>query len=686
MKRSKPCRTAFAIVTLAALAAAGWVACRPRKDADPAFDPKRGGLRPRESMAHMRLAPGFAVSLFASEPEVRQPVAMNWDDRGRMWVVEYLQYPEPAGLRAIEWDRYFRTKYDRVPEPPPRGPRGADRIKILEDTDGDGRADRVKVFVDGLNLASGVAVGYGGVFVAQAPYLLFYPDRNGDDKPDGPPEVLLEGFGMEDAHAVVNSLTWGPDGWQGIWCFHPRTREFELFAEGGGNTWSFDWDADGNLLCGTNFSNYAMLHMVQGGYYVKTFEKHGPLSNPYALGYFPHCEHRGPFKGLHVTIGGLTYQADAYPESFRGKHIAASILTNAVYWYDVERNGSTFATRHVGDLLVSDDPWFRPVDLTTGPDGAVYVADWYDIRATHNNTREDTWDKTSGRIYRIDYPRTRPARRKKLRLSEESSTELVARLEHPNEWFHREARRILAERRDPSLIPFLRQAVFRATTDHLALEYLWTLYTTGGFDDATAAGLLRHASAPVRTWTVRFLGDARRVSPGIAAELAALAAREPGVAVRSQLAATARRLPDTTALEILKPLLLRNEDASDPHIPLLVWWGLERHIPAKREELVRLLASPEAWRSDLVRRHLEERLARRLASSAAPEDLEGCGRLLDSAPDAEAADSVCRGMELGFAGVSFEQSPAPLGAPLARLWSRRAPSPTLVRLAARLGN
>ena len=119
MKRSKPCRTAFAIVTLAALAAAGWVACRPRKDADPAFDPKRGGLRPRESMAHMRLAPGFAVSLFASEPEVRQPVAMNWDDRGRMWVVEYLQYPFPAGLKMLSHDSVWRAVYDKVPPPPP---------------------------------------------------------------------------------------------------------------------------------------------------------------------------------------------------------------------------------------------------------------------------------------------------------------------------------------------------------------------------------------------------------------------------------------------------------------------------------------------------------------------------------------------------------------------------------------
>src|SRR2546423_13067459 len=141
-----------------------------------------------------------------------------------------------------------------MPEPAPRGPKGADRITICEETDGDGKADRFKDFLSDLNLCSGMALGHGGVFVMQPPYLLFYADRNHDDKPDGDPQVLLSGFGMNDAHALANSLTWGPDGWlygaegstvtsnvrgvefqQGIWRYHPLTHEFELFAEGGGN-------------------------------------------------------------------------------------------------------------------------------------------------------------------------------------------------------------------------------------------------------------------------------------------------------------------------------------------------------------------------------------------------------------------------------------------------------------------
>ncbi len=173
----------------------------------------QSALAPDEAQRHFRVADGLAVKLFAAEPLVRQPVTMTFDDRGRLWVIQYLQYPTPAGLKPVEVDQYLRTKYDRRPEPPPKGPHGADRITILEDTDGDGRADRAKDFVTGLNLASALAIGNGGVYVGQAPYLLFYPDRNGDDVPDGDPEVLLTGFGMEDAHAVVNSLVWGPDGW-----------------------------------------------------------------------------------------------------------------------------------------------------------------------------------------------------------------------------------------------------------------------------------------------------------------------------------------------------------------------------------------------------------------------------------------------------------------------------------------
>src|SRR5688572_18326573 len=220
------------------------------------------GFAPPAALERMTPASGFKASLVAHEPMMAQPVCIEFDFRGRLWVVQYLQYPNPAGLKRVQVDRYSRTVYDRVPEPPPKGPKGADRITILEDVDGDGRADRAKDFVKDLNLASGIAFGHGGVFVLQVPYLLFYPDRDGDDVPDGEPQVLLKGFGMQDAHAVANSLTWGPDGWlygcqgstvssevrgvafeQGVWRYHPITHRFELFCDGGGNAWGLDFDA-----------------------------------------------------------------------------------------------------------------------------------------------------------------------------------------------------------------------------------------------------------------------------------------------------------------------------------------------------------------------------------------------------------------------------------------------------------
>src|SRR5581483_9387513 len=146
-------------------------------------------LSPEEAVKRMKVADGFAVKVVAAEPMVRQPVSISFDDGGRVWVVQYLQYPAPAGLKAVKVDQYLRTVYDRVPEPPPKGPKGADRITILSDPDEHGRYRKAKDFVTGLNLATGMAIGHGGVFVVQPPYLLFYPDKNGDDVPDGDPQV-----------------------------------------------------------------------------------------------------------------------------------------------------------------------------------------------------------------------------------------------------------------------------------------------------------------------------------------------------------------------------------------------------------------------------------------------------------------------------------------------------------------
>ncbi|HEV3121142.1 MAG TPA: PVC-type heme-binding CxxCH protein [Isosphaeraceae bacterium] len=538
----------------------------------------------------MKVPDGFTVRLFASEPMVRQPVAACFDERGRMWVIEYLQYPNPAGLKPVSVDQYLRTEYDHVPPPPPQGPRGADRIKILEDTDGDGQADKCTTFVEGLNLASGLAVGHGGLFVGQAPYLLFYPDRNKDDRPDSDPEVLLTGFGLQDAHATVNSLMWGPDGWlygaqgstvtahingvefqQGIWRYHPRTKRFELFAEGGGNTWGLDFDRQGNAF-GSSNGNFVAFHMVQGGYYWKGFAKHGPLHNPNTFGYFNCLDYLPPRLGGHVTPGGIIYKGDSFPEEFRGAFIGGNLLSNAVYWHKLARKGSTFTARHGGTLIAANDSWFRPIDLLTGPDGSVFVVDWYDKRASHLDPR-DNWDRSNGRIYKVVHDGTPSV--EPFDLAKRSSRELVEMRTRPNDWWPDRARRLLAERQDPTVIPHLRELLQADRDEELALRDLWALDVSGGLDDETANALLDHPVPAVRRWTIRRLGDDHRSSDVWRAKLVNLASQEPDVMVRSQLASSCQRWDSGDALAILERLVLRSEDTTDPHIPLLLWWALE---------------------------------------------------------------------------------------------------------------
>jgi putative membrane-bound dehydrogenase-like protein len=662
-----------------------------------------GGLTPDEAVKRMVVPEGFHVEVFASEPMVRQPVTASFDERGRLWVVEYLQYPNPAGLNPVTVDQYLRTEYDRMPEPPPRGPRGADRIKILEDTDGDGRADKATVFVDGLNLASALAVGHGGVFVGQAPYLLFYPDKDHDDRPDGDPEVLLTGFGLQDAHATVNSMTWGPDGWlygvqgstvtakirgiefqQGVWRYHPRTRQFELFAEGGGNTWGLDFDAAGHAFTSSNGA-YITFHMVQGGYYVKGFAKHGPLHNPHAYGYFGPVHYRGTKQGGHVTPGGIIDKGDALPAPFRGAFIGGNLLSNAVYWHVLERDGSTFAGRHGGTLIDARDPWFRPIDLLAGPDAAVYVVDWYDKRAAHLDPR-DTWDRSNGRIYRVVYGKRRDVA--PFDLAKCTSAELVALRTSPNDWFPAEARRILAERRDPVIVPALKNLLKSDRDETLALRDLWALYVSGGLDDHTALALLGHPVAAVRRWTIRLLADDRRMSPDLRAMLVTLASVEPDATVRSQLASSCQRWESADVLPILGRLVQRSDDRNDPHIPSLIWWAFESQLRRDRAAVIELLSVSETQRAPIVADVVLERVARVLASDSTDSAFAACARLLAVAPGESQVARLLAGMEKGLEGRRLARIPPPLVEKWSQLWNASQPAPSLVliRLGARMGS
>ena len=610
---------------------------------------------------------------------------MNWDERGRLWVMQYLQYPYPEGLTMVSRDRYWRAVYDKLPEPPPRGVRGADKITIHEDTNGDGVLDSHKVFLDGLNIASSFAKGRGGVWVLNPPYLLFYPDSDNDDIPDGDPVVHLQGFGFEDTHSVANSLRWGPDGWlyagqgstvsgnifrpgldkpeqaiasmgQLIWRYQPERRKYEIFAEGGGNTFGVEFDDKGRVFSGHNGGDTRGFHYVQGGYYQKGFAKHGPLSNPYSFGYFPHMKHHSVPRFTHNFV---IYEGAALPDQYNGKLFGIEPLQGQVVQSDLFADTSTFATKDIDRPVLSTDKWFRPVDIKVGPDGAIYLADMYEPQISHREHFSGQIDKTNGRVYRLQAKGTQPI--KSSSVGALSAAELVETLKHPNKWFRQQALVVIGDRKDATLIPGLKKGL--ASGDpQLALECLWALNLCGGFDETLASETLAHDDPYIRMWTVRLLCDDFEVSDDIAQQLAKLAATEPYVEVRSQLASSARRLPAAQGLPIVRQLLARSEDVDDVHLPLLLWWAIEAKADSDNEAVVALFSEADVWDLPIVRKHLLSRVMRRYAASGSRQDLLACAKLLRMAPEKDSSAELMKGFEEAFQGRSLAALPDELAA------------------------
>ncbi|WP_422080374.1 PVC-type heme-binding CxxCH protein [Ulvibacterium sp.] len=646
-------------------------------------------ISPQEALKKFDIAEDLQIELVLSEPRIHQPVDISFDHRGRLWVVQYNQYPYPEGVKVTDIDRHNRTVFNKIPKPPPEGVKGADRITIFEDTDKDGLYDKSIDAITGLNITTGVALGRKRIWVLTPPYLVAYPDSDDDGLPDGKPKVHLEGFGLEDTHAVANNLRWGPDGWlygaqgstttanvnsevsknvyfsgQGIWRYHPETKVFEIFAEGGGNTFDVEFDAKGRVYSGDNGTARGFYYK-QGGYYQKNWGKHGALTNPYAFGFLPGMELEG--EKFRFTHAWIKYEEATLPKRYQGKIWAINPLHNFVRLTRMEEKGSSFLCIDEEKILESADHWFRPVDIKSGPDGAVYIADWNDSRMSHVDPR-DTWSKTTGRIYKLrgNGKWTAPS----FDLSTLTNSELVQLLSDKNKWFRQEALRQFGDRKDSSVIPEL-ETLFRShASGQTSLEALWAIHLTGGFSEKITLEAMDHTDPHVRLWAIRLIGDTNQASNSIARKLREMALSESHLEVLGQLASTAKRLPQEVAVPIIAGLLENGINQEDIENQMFTWWALESKTETGRKSVLELFNKKEIWDKPLVKDVVLERLIQRYALKGGNENYTSCIALLNLAPSDAHAKILFTGLQEGLRGRDPFEIPTDLAQMIQKYQSR----------------
>lgn len=534
-----------------------------------------------EAAKLMRVPEGFQVSLFAGEPHVRQPIGFCIDDRGRLWVAENYSYPS--------WSA-----------------EGRDRVLIFEDVDGDGAFDRSTVFYDRLNYVTGIETGFGGTWILSVPSLLFIPDRDRDDKPDGPPEVVFDGFGREGVHNIGNGFTWGPDGWLygghgatshsrvgppgapdaervqfngGVFRIHPTRHVFEEFAEGTVNPWGVAFNEVGQAFV-SNCVLPHLFHVIQGGHYprrqesprnrhtygrIETIADHlhwvgkewnksgGGKAEQIAAG------------GGHAHSGAMIYLGDSFPEGWRGMMFMVNIHGKRVNSDILDRKGSGYVARHGKDFLQTPEPSFMGLLLQYGPDGSVFVSDWSDQGECHTKKP----NTSNGRIYKISYGRPVAPRVDIASLSDEKLVELQ---DHKNDWHASHARRVLQERQPKAVHDALWGRAQGKASVTRRLRALWALHAAGGLDEPKLLGLMSDPEEHVRAWAIQLELEDRRASDAVLARLREL---DPSPVVRLYIASACQRLPLEQRWEILQRLAGRPEDVDDPNLPLMIWYAAE---------------------------------------------------------------------------------------------------------------
>ena len=664
-------------VTLVALMATIFCTTQSTAEETPILRNTEAGEPPTaaETVDRIQVPEGFQVTLFAGEPDVQQPIAITTDERGRLWVAENYTYAErPLG---------FDTKLH-------------DRIIILEDTNHDGRFDVRKVFIDDVQKLTSVEVGMGGVWVLCAPQLLFIPDRNRDDIPDGPAEVVLDGWDEGSVrHNIVNGLRWGPDGWLygrhgilatsfvgqpgaspsqrrklncSIWRYHPTRELFEVVADGTTNSWGFDYDEHGQMFFINTVIGH-LWHLVPGAHFRRMY---GADFNPYVYELIDQCaDHfhwdtgevwREVRKGVsdttlaagggHAHSGLMIYQGDNWPDRYRGSMLTLNFHGRRMNNDLLKRHGTGYVGKHADDLFLVDNPWFRGLDLIAGPDGGVFIADWSDSGECHEN---DGVHRTSGRIYKMTYG-TPPAI-DSLDLAKNSDLELVGLQSQKNAWYARQSRRLLQERassgQEMSQTHKSLLKIFEGSSGVThRLRAMWCLHAVGGANEDWLRSQLDHANEHIRLWAVRFLADDGEFSVPTIAKFGEMARTDASGLVRLYLASAMQQLPLQSRWNLADGLAGHSEDAKDRALPLMIWYGIE---PAVNVDSSRSIALAERSKIPLLRRLIARRLTGNLESR--PEPVDQLLQLIGTQNDSNFQFDILQGMNQALRG--WRKAPQP---------------------------
>lgn len=566
-------------------------------------------LTTAEAAKHIQVPPGFELQLFASEPLIAgNPEAMAWDERGRLWIAETKDYPnnlQPVG-------------------------QGNDVIKILEDTNHDGRADKATVFADKLNIVSSLVFVNGGIIVSQRSDLVFLKDTNGDDKADER-RALITGFSARDTHALASSLKYGLDNWiwgavgysgfngtvggetltfnQALYRFTRDATRMEHMATFTNNTWGLAFNETGDIFGNTANGEHSDYVAIPRPYYqgVKGLTGDGKkkLDGHYAMQPNTRKIRQVDVQGGFTAAAGHNfYTARSFPREYWNRIAFVNEPTgHVVHRAIIEREGSGFTEKDGWNVAASDDEWFAPVHAEVGPDGALWVLDFYDFIIQHNPTpigpiaqgyqfangggnayETPLREHARGRVYRVVW-RQAPAY-KPLSLSVSDPAGLVSALRHDNMFWRLTAQRLLVERGNTDVVPRLLEIASDQTVDAIglnspAVHALWTLHGLGVLDGRNASALevarraLAHPAAGVRKAAQSVLP---RTAQGAADLLAARSIADPDLNVRlNALLALSQMPPSVEAGRVLYALSKDATVVADEWLPEAVWIAATKH-------------------------------------------------------------------------------------------------------------